>query len=169
MEPRLEINKCLSREHKELSHLLQAFRSFMHLHSIKEQPDWTSMQAGKLLSDLHAAFATEIPRHFAVEEDELFPVLEASGLADLVAILLDDHRLIMSIIGTIKPILDKAQTIRQLSEAEWQTLFRQGDALVTELSAHAEKEEAALVPELEEALGKEQADEIYRRYTSLCH
>jgi hypothetical protein len=65
------------------------------------------------------------------------------------------------------PLLDKAQSTGLLSEDEWQTLLRQGDALVTELAAHAEKEDASMVPELEEILDKAQADEIYHRYRSL--
>ena len=38
---------------------------------------------------------------------------------------------------------------------------------MTELAAHAEKEDASMVPELEEILDKAQADEIYHRYRSL--
>ena len=164
MEPKLEINRCLSREHKELSHLLQSFRNFLYLHGIGQQPDWSSTHASKLLNDLRTTFGSALPRHFAIEEDELFPLLEGAGLWQLVEILQEDHRLIKKLIGTVKPLLDKAQKNGRLTEQEWQRMWREGDALVTELSDHAEREEIGLMPELEEILEDEQADEIYRRY-----
>jgi hemerythrin-like domain-containing protein len=167
MESKLTINKCLSSEHRELSALLGSFRNFLRDNGIKQQPMWRLPLSTKLLSDLRSAFGFNVPKHFALEENELFPILEEAGCGQLVEILLEDHKLIMEIIQIVMPLLDKAQSTGLLSEDEWQTLLRQGDALVTELAAHAEKEDASMVPELEEILDKAQADEIYHRYRSL--
>lgn len=168
MESKFMINKCLSREHQELAGLLSSFRNFLRMHGIKQQPDWKSLQSTRLVCDLYSAFDSALPRHFEVEENELFPLLKESGLGQLVDILLEDHQLIVTMISTIKPLLQKAKVAGDLTEEEWQLLYREGDAIVTELSAHAEKEDAGLVPELEELLDEKQADAIYQRYRSLC-
>lgn len=148
--------------------MLARSRSFLHLHGLTTPPDWTLPEAKKLLADLNAAFSSELPRHFEVEEKDLFPLLADSGLEQLVDILLEDHRLIRDLITILKPLISKALKESKLSELEWQTFFQQADALITELSAHAEKEDAGLVPELEEILDEKQAEEIYKRYRSLC-
>ena len=162
------ISKCLSHEHQEARVLLERFRNFFQAHGIKQQPDWTSHEARKIVSDLKCALESNIPNHFAIEEQELFPIMDGAGYGELVEILLEDHKVILGLVGQVKCIVLKIHSSSApLTQGDWEMLYRQGSALVTELMAHAAKEDAGLMPAIEEVLNEQEAEEIYKRYQVL--
>lgn len=168
MHLQYKINQRLSREHEDVTALLSRLRNFLRTHNINEQPDWNDTDVAKLLRDLKCVLETETVNHFAIEERELFPLMESEGYGDLVGILLDDHKVILDLVSHVQPVIVKALSGGgPLTADEWGTFFRQGNALVTELTAHAEKEEAGFVPALEEILDEMQDQEILRRYQAL--
>ncbi len=163
-----EINKRLSREHENIIALLKRVRNFLHSYSLDQQPDWTAPESAKLLSDLKCGLETETTNHFAIEERELFPLMESEGYGDLVEILLEDHKVIVDLVAQIKPVIVRALSgTGPLTQAEWRTFLTQGNALVTELTNHAEKEEAGFVPTLEEILDEMQDKKISQLYQLL--
>ncbi|MBI4532366.1 MAG: hemerythrin domain-containing protein [Candidatus Melainabacteria bacterium] len=169
------ISKCLSLEHQNVQALLERFKNFLQAHSITQQPDWTSHDAARIVADLKCALESNIPNHFAIEEQELFPIMVQEGYGDLIEVLLEDHKIIVELIEQIRPVVLKIfSSSVPLPQSNWEMFYRQGNALITELPAHAAKEDAGLMPALEECLDEVQAQEIYNHYQLLklgktCH
>lgn len=121
--------------------------------------------ARTLMLDLKIALSTEIIEHFDFEEKELFPILEREGYADMVEILQSDHDLIRSLARQVSVVIEKiAWGSRPLDKSDWEILFRQGNVLITELSGHVEKEEAGMLPALDQVLDSESSEQMMREH-----
>lgn len=158
------VANCLSREHQEAAHLMRRFGGFLSLHSASSSPDWSQFEARDLAKTLALTLNHEIKQHFALEESSIFPFMEDEGLGDLVEILLADHKEISKLVLEIEPHLRAAGKGEALSDTDWAFLFRKGNALVTDLIAHIEKEENGLIPLIEESMNESKANEILVLY-----
>lgn len=165
MTYQFEISKRLSREHQDVIALLERVQSFLRAHPGEAQPDWQGVAARRVLSELKGALAAEIPNHFAIEELELFPLYAEEGGEDMVEMLLADHRLILDLAQEIRPLVEQTLSSPDpLDPPDWETLRSKGQAFVTELCAHADKEEFGFVPALDECLEPATAARILERY-----
>lgn len=165
MELNFEISKRLSREHLEVTSLLGRLEKFMQSGGRDHQPDWQGPEVRRVMSDLRGALRAEIPNHFAIEEQVLFPLFAQENGTDLVELLLDDHKAILGFVADLKPLVEKALGSPDgLSQSEWEAFRAKGQALVTELTAHAEKEEFGFVPPLDEGLDPATAKDCLNRY-----
>lgn len=163
-----EICKRISREHQEVARLLDRLDQFLQSAAAALQPDWQGPEPRRLLSDLKTALGSEIPNHFAIEEKELFPLYAQDGGADMVELLLADHRVILDLIAEINPLVVQAMASPDgLGQAEWETFRVKGHALVTELDSHAEKEEFGLVLALDELMDPTTAKRIFDCYLQM--
>jgi hypothetical protein len=168
MDFQFEISKRLSREHQDVTALLLRLEKFTQAHGADRQPDWQGAEARRIMGDLKGALCTEIPNHFAIEEQELFPLYAQEGGADLVELLLEDHRVILDLADEIRPLAEKALgSPGGLSQAEWETLRAKGNVFVTELCSHAEKEEFGFVPAVDELMDPATAKRIFNRYLQM--
>ena len=107
-------------------------------------------RAGSELADLArscaVALAHEISRHFAFEEEELFPRLAEAGEGDIAELLTEEHVVIRS----------AAQAFSAALEAQdWRQLRAAGLELSERLNAHVQKEEMSLLPAVEDLLDEE--------------
>lgn len=168
MDFRFEISKRLSREHRVVTALLTQLEKFMQSCGIDRQPDWQGPEARRIMSDLKGALRAEVPNHFAIEEQELFPLYTQDGGADMVELLLADHQVILDLAEEIKPLVEKVLSSPEgLSQAEWETFRTKCNVFVTELCSHAEKEEFGFVPAVDELMDPATAKRIFDRYLQM--
>ena len=167
MERRFEISKRLSREHQGVASLLGRLELFL-LTAGQEPPHWQKPETRQLMSDVRGALRAEIPQHFAIEEQSLFPLFAEHGGEDLVELLLEDHRHILDLVAELRPLVE--QTLASpdgLTRPEWETFRAQARSLVTELGSHAEKEELGFVPAMDELMEPATAKAILDRYLQM--
>lgn len=168
MDFQFEISKRLSREHQEVAALLARLGTFLQSCGLDHQPDWQGPEARRIMGDLKGALRTEIPNHFAIEEQELFPLYAEEGGADMVELLLADHQVILDLADEIRPLVEEALGSPDgLSQAGWETFRAKANVLVTELGSHAEKEEFGFVPAVDELLDPATAKRISDRYLQM--
>ena len=168
MDFQFEISGRLSREHQEVTALLARLEGFIRSHGADRLPDWQGADTRRILGDLRGALRTEIPNHFAIEEQELFPLYAQEGSADMVELLLEDHKVILDLVDAIRPLVEKALSSPDgLSQTDWETFRAKGNVFVTELGSHAEKEEFGFVPAIDELMDQATAKRIFNRYLQM--
>lgn len=107
----------------------------------------------------------DIERHFAFEEDELFPRMEDAGDGDMAALLTEEHAAIRAVAGELLP-LTRAAAAGTLDDAGWDALRRLALEIVERQVAHIQKETMALLPLLEDLLGEDDDRELAFAYAS---
>jgi len=168
MDYQFEISKRLSREHQDVTALLSRLEKFLQSCGIARQPDWQGPEARRIMGDLRGALRTEIPNHFGIEEQELFPLYAQEGGADMVELLLADHQVILDLADEIKPLVEKTlESSDSLSQTEWETFRAKCNVFVTELGSHAEKEDFGFVPAVDELMDPATAKRIFDRYQQM--
>jgi len=121
-------------------------------------PAWSS-----LLRDVRTGLEFEVARHFDFEEQSLFPILVEAGEGDLVELLSADHKAIRKVAG---PLLELVESCRAggLDLPGWRLLKRLGLELCDRLTEHAQKEEQALLPALDNTLSEDDDRELFAAY-----
>jgi hemerythrin-like domain-containing protein len=104
-----------------------------------------------LAKQVARAVSGEVDRHFRFEEDELFPRLAASGEADLVDLLLEEHRTIRGNAADLLPMLHAASE-GVLDASRFAALKPVALEFVERLESHIHKEDAALLPAVDAVL-----------------
>ena len=105
----------------------------------------------RLLRDCAAQLADEVTRHFAFEEQNLFPLLASSGEGDIAELLAEEH-------ATIRAAAQRFGELAQPGadlQAHWTGLRALGLELAERLASHVQKEEMSLLPSLEDLLDEE--------------
>jgi hemerythrin-like domain-containing protein len=111
-------------------------------------------QVGRLIDRLCKAMEGEISGHFDFEEVSVFPVLAEYGMADLGDLLVEEHHVLRNVMNDIVAGAGAASADGFSPEA-WVAFRRLCGELVERLTSHIEKEERALIPEMEDALTPE--------------
>jgi len=114
---------------------------------------------------LLGAIEVEVARHFEFEERELFPRLQESGDGDLAALLDEEHASIRSVAQPLADLLRQAPA-GGLQPREWQTLKTLALEFSERLGSHAQKEDGALLPLLENLLDEDTDRELFGAYAS---
>ena len=164
MELQRQVSRKLYEEHVAVIDLLERFgRALGRLGAgppAADDPAWRV-----LLAQVGTALEYEITRHFDLEETQLFPRLHERGEGDLAELLFEDHELIRPVTRPLLVLVARAQA-STLDEAGWRALKASGLELVERLGSHAEKEQGALVPLVDEMLDAATDLEIWTQYTS---
>ena len=164
MELQRQISRKLYEEHVAILDLLDRFgRALMRLGAAPPAPDDPTWRM--LLSQIGTALEYEITRHFDLEETQLFPRLHARGEGDLAELLFEDHEEIRAVARPLLLLVSRAQA-GTLEDADWRSLKTAGLELVERLSAHAEKEQGALVPLVDEMLDEATDEELWTNYVN---
>ncbi|MEW6690655.1 MAG: hemerythrin domain-containing protein [Pseudomonadota bacterium] len=162
MDLQRQISRRLHEEHLAILGLLERFGAALgRLKDAAPAAD-DALWRG-LLTDLAAALENEVTRHFALEEQELFPRLRERGEGDLAELLLEEHAAIREV---VRPLLDLIAQARagKLDAGGWRALKSLGLELVERLGSHAQKEEGALVPLIDELLDEATDGELFAAY-----
>lgn len=164
MELQRQISRKLYEEHVAVLDLLRRFEQAL-LRLRAEPPAADDALWSGLLRELAGALQNEITRHFDLEEKELFPRLHERGEGDLAELLLEDHGVIREVAGTLLGLLPRARA-GTLDAAGWRALKVAGLELAERLGSHAEKEQGALVPLVDEMLDEAADEEIAAAYVA---
>jgi iron-sulfur cluster repair protein YtfE (RIC family) len=122
--------------------------------------NWPSFVRGLL-----AAIDVEVARHFEFEERDLFPRLEEAGDGDLVALLNEEHGTIRAAAQPLAALLRKALA-GAAEPPDWQTMKVLALEFSERLGSHAQKEDGALLPLLDNLLDEETDRELFDRYAA---
>jgi len=159
-----QISRKLHEEHVAILDLLGRFeQSLMRLREeapAADDPVWRG-----LLSQLDTALQYEVTRHFGLEEDQLFPRLHQRGEGDLAELLLEEHEAIRAVAGPLLGLIRRAAA-GKLDGAGWKALKVSGLELVERLGSHAQKEEGALVPLVDEILDEQTDRDLSIEYAA---
>ena len=116
-------------------------------------------QTGRFIDRLCKAVEGEISGHFDFEEASVFPMLAEYGMADLGDLLVEEHHVLRNVMNDIVASAN-ASRANGFSPEAWGAFRRLCGELVERLTSHIEKEERALIPELEDALTPEVDTEL---------
>jgi hemerythrin-like domain-containing protein len=156
------ISETLHEEHRATVALMERLEQFLRRHR-DAPPETDNGVTRQLLSDLIAAVEGEIRRHFEFEEEHLFPHLDAIGEAAIGAHLTDEHRAIQPI-GAALARLARTAMGGGFADTSWREFRRLGQEFTERLSAHAQKEDMALLPLLEETMDGDVAARLVQQY-----
>jgi len=126
-------------------------------------PDAQDQIVAKLMSDLAVGIEGELTRHFAFEEDELFSYLSAAGDEALGTLLCEEHAVIRPLGGALVKLIGAGRA-QGFDAACWDEFRRLGREFSERLVAHAQKEEMALLPLLDETMEPETEARLYEKY-----
>jgi hemerythrin-like domain-containing protein len=164
MELQRQISRKLYEEHVAIIDLLGRFgRALERLGAAPAAADDPAWRV--LLAQVGTALEHEVTRHFELEETQLFPRLHARGEGDLAELLFEDHEVIREVTRPLLGLVARAQA-GGLDAAGWRSLKASGLELVERLGSHAEKEQGALVPLVDEMLDEATDQELWTQYTS---
>jgi hemerythrin-like domain-containing protein len=114
---------------------------------------------------LKSAIEVEVARHFEFEERDLFPRLEEAGDGDLAALLNEEHATIREVAQPLAAMLRQALG-EGLQPQQWQTLKTLALEFSERLGSHAQKEDGALLPLLENLLDEDTDRELFGAYAA---
>jgi hemerythrin-like domain-containing protein len=156
------ISRTLHEEHLATVALMDRLEQLIARHR-HGPPDIGDRIVLQLLSDLSNAVEGEIQRHFAFEEEHLFPYLGAIGEAEIGAHLTDEHVAIQPI-GLRIAVLAREAPVRGFDEASWDEFRRSGRELCERLRDHVQKEEMALLPLIEDSMDADTVTRLLQDY-----
>ena len=149
-------------EHAAVFVLLERLMQTIARHR-NDVPDAKDALLAKLMNDLAAELPGEVERHFAFEEAELFPYLSAAGNQGIGTHLTYEHSIIRPI-GTALVKLIGDVRAHGFDAARWAEFRSLGTQLADTLGPHAQKEDMALLPMLEDNMDSETEARLYRDY-----
>jgi len=114
---------------------------------------------------LLSAIEVEVARHFEFEERDLFPRLEEAGDGDLAALLNEEHATIREVAQPLVDLL-RQSLADGLQPHQWQTLKTLALEFSERLGSHAQKEDGALLPLLENLLDEDTDRELFSAYAA---
>jgi hemerythrin-like domain-containing protein len=161
-----QVARMLHEEHVAVLGLLQRLTAVLNRHGPAAPPDSDDPAMGQLLGALAAAIETEIATHFAFEESDLFPLLDANGEGELRALYIEDHRAIVPLGKKVAEFARAART-EGFDGPTWAAFHPVAAAFAEHLTRHAEAEEAALVPLLDDLLDAEEDDRLAEIYEAM--
>jgi hemerythrin-like domain-containing protein len=165
MEFQRQISRKLYEEHIAVIGLLERFGQALAGLKAQQPPAASDALWSVLLAQLGSALQYEITRHFALEEDQLFPLLRARGEGELAELLLEEHEAVREVAHPLLELVSRAR-LGDLDAAGWRSLKANGLELVERLTSHAQKEQGALVPLVDEMLDEQTDDTLWNEYAS---
>ncbi len=114
---------------------------------------------------LLTAIEVEVARHFEFEERDLFPRLEEAGDGDLAALLNEEHVTIRAVAQPLAALLRQALG-EGLQPQQWQAMKTLALEFSERLGSHAQKEDGALLPLLDNLLDEDTDRELFGAYAA---
>lgn len=155
-----QVCRALHEEHRAMLDLLDKVEQ-----ALRRAPHHDEALGG-LLGQFARALEQDIARHFAFEEESLFPLMADAGDGDMAALLVEEHDAIREVAAELLP-LARAAAAGPVDEARWVALRRNALELVERQVAHIQKETMALLPLLADLLDEETDRELAFGYASL--
>jgi len=156
------VSQTLHEEHRATIALMERLEQLLSRYR-RTAPPAGDRAVVQLMSDLATSLEGEVQRHFAFEEDRLFPYLDAAGDEAIGAHLTDEHNAIRPI-GMRIAVLARDMASSGFDEAKWGEFRRLGLELCDRLLAHVQKEEMALLPLIDEGMDAETEARLFEEY-----
>ncbi len=156
-----QVNRRLHEEHDATQRLCA--RLEQALGARPWPPETAGGELARVLRGSTAALADEVARHFEFEERELFPRLAEAGDGDLAEMLAEEHATIRDAARRFAE-LEEAVRAQAIDAQGWQQLRVIGLELAERLAAHAQKEEASLLPAVDDLLDEETDRSLFAAY-----
>lgn len=156
--------RTLHEEHVAVLSLLQKFNHWLGQHG--DDAPAVDNAANRLLGDIATAIETEVASHFGFEEASLFPLLVENGEGEMCDFYLKEHREIVPLGDRVAAMARDART-EGFNTATWADFRAVGADFADRLTRHAEAEEAALVPLLDELLDAEMDEKLTEAYDAM--
>ena len=99
------------------------------------------------LRQLIVMIDNDIDRHFAFEEDELFPEVARRGLGDITGMLTQEHATIRPMAEQLRALADRAIE-ESLSREDWEAFRDTGMDFIHAVMFHVQKEEMGIIRRL---------------------
>lgn len=160
MGPRCQVSRRLHEEHVASRALLRRVEAAFAGPEERAAPERVALAAS-----LARALETEVGAHFDFEERELFGRLAEAGAGDLADLLAEEHATIRAVAAEFVPLARDAQA-GTLDTAGGAALRRAALELAERLGAHIDKEEAALLAAVDDALDDETDRALVFAYAS---
>jgi hemerythrin-like domain-containing protein len=154
--------QVLHEEHAATLALTERLGAFLKRHRSEPASTDASLTT-RLLHDLSRAMETEVTRHFDFEEADLFSHLTAAGESAIGAHLTEEHEVMRPLARELSR-LARAAAANGFDEPGWQAFRRVAADLCERLQDHVQKEEAVLLPLLEENLDAAMDTSLYDAY-----
>lgn len=149
--PGSHIARALHEEHMATLALLERLVSLLARNAPSVAPDAAAPAVAAVLRDFGSTVSREIATHFAFEERALFPLLDDGALTTMLA---DEHSAMLPAATRLADVA-RAALAGGFDAALWRAFHAGAGDLAGALGAHVQKEEAALLPALDEALDAE--------------
>ena len=153
MEFSRRTTQILYEDHCATSVMLNALEH-MIAHTGQGVPDVGDGQVRQVLENTAKAIDQEVRDHFAFEENELFTRLEENGENGIVDLLLEEHKIMLPI-GNEIAASAKAALTTGFSAEGWSEFRSKAGEFIEHLQAHILKEDAALLPLVDDLLDAE--------------
>jgi hemerythrin-like domain-containing protein len=157
-----ETGQILAREHRDNVALLGRVEQAMLRGGAGSDIDAEALRLVRALSE---HMTHDLARHFAFEEQQLFPRMVAAGEGDLSGLLTEEHDAIRAVAAELAPLVTTASN-GTLDAEERNSLRRLALEMVERLLSHVEKEEMSLVPLLDDLLDDDTDRELALGYSS---
>lgn len=157
-----QITAALHREHVECIGLLERVEAALarlkpHAPPPPGDPAWA-----RLMAEFAARMGPETERHFAFEEERLFPILAERGEDDIATILREEHTAIREVAGELRADLDTAQS--GFDPGRWDEFRQRLSELIERQVSHIQKEELSLLPVIDDALDDDSDGRLTQHY-----
>ena len=156
------VNQTLHDEHSATTALVQRLQQVIARHR-RSLPSADDPAIAPLFTDLSSGAVAEVERHFAFEEQALFPYLDAMG-EEAIRLQLTKEHCVLRPLWVRLAALARELTAHGRDEAKWTEFRRVGDELCEPMLAHVQKEEMALLPLLEESMDGPTEARLYQEY-----
>ena len=154
--------QLLHEEHAATLALTERLGAFLMRHRVA-LPSTDANITMRLLHDVSGAMETEVTRHFDFEEAELFGQLTAIGESAVGAHLKEEHEVMRPLACELSRRA-RAAAANGFDEPGWRVFRRVAADLCERLEGHVQKEEAILLPLLEENLIAAMDASLYDAY-----
>jgi len=157
------ISQTLHDEHGATVALMERLEQLLARGRRGGPPDKSDSNVARLLSDLSTGLESEVGRHFAFEEDQLFTYLESMGDAGIGEHLTSEHEA-MRPLATRVTALARSAMDNGFTPTDWNEFTKLGQELSDLMLAHVQKEEMALLPVIEENMDPETEARLFQEY-----
>jgi len=157
------ISQTLHDEHMATIALMERLELIIAKFRKGVPPDVKDPAVAKLLADLSVGLTHELNHHFDFEEAELFGILADAGEGTVATHLTEEHGIIRPLASAVVELAEEART-QGFDAARWDEFRRVGEDLNSALVPHAQKEEMALLPILDENMDAETEARLYENY-----
>lgn len=157
------ISQKLHEEHEATVALLERLEQLFARQRTGPAPEVGDPAVSRLLADLSTALTTEVVRHFDFEEDHIFTLLGEAGDHGIAAHLTEEHRVIRPIAARVAALAREALA-HGFDQARWDEFRPLGKQLCDLLTPHAQKEDMALLPLIDESMDAETEARLYEDY-----